>query len=194
MQMIPQAIAAIGGSTTLSTAATIAGTGAAIAQNSYQARVALNNAKIAEQNAERAINESKIGAQDQDLEAKAQIGALIARGGASGLSLGAGSLALRRKSAEELAARDRGYTIYAGETKADAYNQQAQDYRTEASSLRTANFMEVIGAGFDIGTSLISGAALTNRRNAITGSSPTQSSVSRIAPTRPRARPVSLMQ
>lgn len=183
MQAIPAVLAAVGVSaTTAATVATVAsavvGGVAAVSSANYKSQVAQNNATIASNNAERSRNEAAAANQRQDQEAKADIGALLAQGGASGLSLGVGSMGLRRKSAEQLAARDRGYTTYAGETRAAGFEQQASDFKAEASAEKRAGVFNAVGAGIDITSSLISGAPSVNPATAsrITG------------PTRPRAR------
>ena len=74
----------------------------------YQAKVAANNARIADENAKRAIHTANVQAQNQDFDALVAMGGLLAELGASGLQVGTGSAALRRKSQSELAARDCG--------------------------------------------------------------------------------------
>lgn len=167
MQALPLLFA---GGKGLATVASIAGTAvsgfAAFSQAQYQSRVAANNAAVAEQNAVRARQEAAIHAQDQDLQASMEIGQMLAAQGASGLSLGVGSMGLRRKSAEELAAKDRGYTIYAGETKAAAYGQQAEDFRAESSAASSAGKFGLLGTAIGFGDSLISRATKVNAKTA----------------------------
>ena len=177
---IPAALSALGVSATAATTASaVVGGIAAISAASYKAKVAQNNATIATQNAERTRFETQVANQEQDQAAKADIGQLLASGGASGLALGVGSMGLRRKSAEELSARDRAYTTYAGETRAAGFQQQANDFTSSASAARSEGVFGALGAGLDIGGSLVSGASTVNPATAsrITGS------------TRPRARP-----
>ena len=174
---IPAALSALGVSATAATTASaVVGGIAAISAASYKAKVAQNNATIATQNAERTRFETQVANQEQDQAAKADIGQLLASGGASG---GVGSMGLRRKSAEELSARDRAYTTYAGETRAAGFQQQANDFTSSASAARSEGVFGALGAGLDIGGSLVSGASTVNPATAsrITGS------------TRPRARP-----
>jgi hypothetical protein len=179
MQAIPLALASMSAATAVTTASAVVGGIAAISSARYQSQVAQNNATIATQNAERTRFETQVANQEQDQAAKADIGQLLASGGASGLALGVGSMGLRRKSAEQLAARDRAYTDYAGATRAAGFEQQANDFTASASAARSEGVFGALGAGLDIGGSLISGASTVNPATAsrITGS------------TRPRARP-----
>jgi hypothetical protein len=179
MQAIPLALASMSAATAVTTASAVVGGIAAISSARYQSQVAQNNATIATQNAERTRFETQVANQEQDQAAKADIGQLLASGGASGLALGVGSMGLRRKSAEQLAARDRAYTDYAGATRAAGFEQQSNDFTASASAARSEGIFGALGAGLDIGGSLISGASTVNPATAsrITGS------------TRPRARP-----
>lgn len=137
----------------------------------YQGQVAKNNAIIAENNAGRAIQEASVAAQEGDQAAAADIGQMISQAGASGLTLNTGSQGLKRKSASELAARDRGYTVYKGATEAAGYRQQAEDFRSEASAAKSSAIFGLIGGGLDIGTSLVNRKTTVNNNTArrITG-------------------------
>lgn len=159
------------------TAATVVSVGAAVAgtaltaysQNQsakMQAQIAANNAKIAEQNAQDAITQAAIEAQMDDQQAQAFIGELLAEQSASGLSLGSGSYALRRKSASELAARDRSITYDAGQRRAKNFRQQSSDFASEAALARAQGRNSLLAGGIEIGSSLISGAATLNQQKA----------------------------
>jgi hypothetical protein len=142
---------------------------AAISAARYQQRVALNNATIATNNAERTRLETQVANQQQDQEAKADIGQLLSQGGASGLTLGVGSMGLRRKSAEQLASRDRAYTNYAGATKAAGFDQQSADFTTSAAaSGREAHFAK-LKRNIGVASSLISSAAKAGKAMAGAG-------------------------
>jgi hypothetical protein len=95
-----------------------------------------------------------------------EIGQMLSAQGASGLSVGVGSMGLRRKSAEELAAKDRGFAIYAGDSKAAAYQQQAADFRAESSAARGAGRFGLLGTAIGFGDSLISRATKVNMKTA----------------------------
>ena len=130
----------------------VVGAMGAMSAAQYQAQIANNNAMIAQQNAGRSRQEAAVEAQEQDIDAKSQIGAMLAEMGASGLSLGSGSLALRHTGASELAAKDRGYTIYMGETEAINFENQATQFKTEAKAAKSAGAFNALG-------SLIGGAS-----------------------------------
>ena len=161
--MATAALAAFGGlSTALQVGATVVGTMGAIQQSNYQSQVALNNQAIAEENARRVIFESQIEAQETDIEARGELGQLLAQQGASGLSLGSGSFALRRKGLEELAAKDRGFIRSQGEVRATRHRQQASDFAGESAMAKASGRGALVSGAFDIGTSLVSGASRVN--------------------------------
>jgi hypothetical protein len=124
----------------------------------YQSRVAKANAAIAQQNAAKAVQTAHQQAQIGDQEAAQDIGAMMAQAGASGLSLGVGSSALRRRSAEELAARDRGFTVYAGEMEAAGYKQEAANYRSEGRNALGGGMLDAFSSVLS-SPSLISSSA-----------------------------------
>lgn len=133
-----------------------------LASSNYNAQVAANNVQIAESNAERSVQRAAVEAQEQDVQARGELGAMLASAGASGLNLGSGSALLRRKSAEELAAKDRGFIAFEGQSKAAQFKQQATDIRDEAALAKQQSFFSTIGQGINIGTSLVSGATKVN--------------------------------
>lgn len=177
---LPAILAAAGGvgtAATVATGATALGTvlsvgsaaiGAvgAFQQSRFNSQVALNNAQIAEDNAQRAIFESQIQAQESDVAARGELGFILAQAGASGLSADEGSIATRRRSQQQLAAKDRGLIRNQGDVEAARSRQQAADFRSQAKQERRAGNFELIGGSIDIGTSLVSGAAQINRRKA----------------------------
>lgn len=124
----------------------------------YQAAVAKQNAKVAENNAIHAVNEAAVNARDKDQENKAIIGQLLADQAASGLNLGSGSFALQRKSAEELSARDRQRTIYAGAVTANRYRQQGADFEAQAKLSKMEARNAAISGVLGVGGSLLSSA------------------------------------
>ena len=160
-------LTSIGGlSTALQVGATVVGTMGAVQQSNFQSQVALNNAAIAEDNARRSVFEAQVEAQETDFAARDELGQLLAGQGASGLSLGSGSFALRRKGQEELAAKDRGFIRTQGEVQATRFRQQASDQRSESAMAKAAGRNALISGAFDVGTSLLSGAARFNTKKA----------------------------
>ena len=182
MNLIPQGLAAAFSSVTAASigqaAAVVSGV-SAFSQARYQAKVAGNNATIADANAVRANEEAGMLAQQQDQEARNEMGAFMAQGGSSGLSLGIGSMGLQRKSLDDLAARDRGYTVKAGESRAAAFRQQGSDFRADAKSANRSGLFGLLESGIGFAGSLISDAPTVSPEAArrVTGTS------------RPRMRP-----
>ena len=136
---------------------------ATLASANYNAKVAENNAAVEDMNAERAIERAAIIAQEQDVEARGELGALISRAGASGLDARSGSLAGSRRSLQQLAAKDRGLTTHEGQVGADNARQRASDYRSQASLSKSRGTFGFLGSTLEVGSSLITGASRINR-------------------------------
>jgi len=139
MQLLPLAFK--GMSTTLATVGTAISAATSVASGMYQSRVANINAQIADQNAARARQEGAVQSQMQDMEATQQIGDIVAQTAASGLDIGVGSGALRRRSAEELATRDRTFNQYNTEKEVAGFQQQASSFRAEGRSARVGGIL-----------------------------------------------------
>jgi len=133
------------------------------ASMTQQQQMAEMNAELAEENADRALTASQKTARDQDLDARLQIGDLVAQLSASGLKLNAGSTGLQQRGARELAARDRGYTIEAGETEFKNNMDQANDLKAQAKNLRVGKMFATLGNLAAIPTSYLSGASMLNK-------------------------------
>lgn len=120
----------------------------------YRSAVAKQNAKIAEQNAERVNYASQIDQMRSDREYRAQEGALLASQAASGLDvLGASQLSsrtalarVRGEQAQDI--RTQGYY--------DVRNlqQEQANYLGEARAQKTAAWMGLAATAFDIGGQL----------------------------------------
>lgn len=150
-------LSAIGGATTL-----VAGQ----QQARFAQAMALRNAQIAEDNAKQAKERAAAEAQEADVAARGELGALLSEAGASGLNLNQGSVAGRRRSLEQLAAKDRGFIVAGGEAEAFRERQRAEDYRAEGRQARSAGSFRAVGDVLGIGSTLISGAARVNRLRA----------------------------
>lgn len=137
LPMIAQAASVVG---------TMVSMSAAQSQAKYQAQVAENNAKLAEINANETLRRSQIDAQIQDQEAQAEIGSIVAAASASGFDLNVGSTALRRRTAENLAGRDRAFMIQEGEDNARAYRQQGENFRADAKATRYGGKLQSFSA------------------------------------------------
>lgn len=154
MQLLPLAFggAAAGAGSLIGTLGTVIGGVTSFMEASYKSKVAASNAQIAEQNATQATHTAALQAQQQDIEAQQELGDVVAQASASGLELGVGSAALRRKSKEELAAKDRGFTIYAGQKEAAGYKQQANEFRAESKAAKTGGFLGLLGSAVELAT------------------------------------------
>ena len=144
---------------------TVASAGGAIiggmaSQNAakYQNQVAQMNAKIAEDNAARAIERSQVEQQDQDMMTRAQLGTQESLQAASGLSLEGGSQMLTRKSAAMLGRRDALNTRQAGELEKYNYLTQATNARAEGQLAKAKGQSAMLGSYFSAAGSLASGA------------------------------------
>lgn len=125
----------------------------------YQAQVAMMNAKIAKDNADRALERSQIEQQDQDTLTRAQMGSQEALQGASGLSITGGSQILTRKSAAMLGRRDALNVRQAGEVEAYNYKTQAVNSEAQARLAKAQGQSGLVGSFFSAGGSLLSSAA-----------------------------------
>lgn len=149
----------------LSVVGTLASAGGALiggmaAQNAakYQNQVAQMNAKIAEDNAKRAIERSQIEQQDQDMMTRAELGQQEALQAASGLSLEGGSQMLTRKSAAMLGRRDALNVRQGGELEKYNYLTQAANARAEGELAKAKGKSALVGSYFNAFGSLASGA------------------------------------
>ena len=159
--------------TAISIAGTVASAFASIQQANYAAQVARFNASINNQNAERAIERSRIEAQDQDFIARALIGQITADQAASGLSLSSGSFALQRKTLRTLARQDAKRIVQAGDIEAFNFRVAAAGNTATAGLAKSAGFNSLVsgalGVAGDIsslaGKSLVSGALTSRKTN-----------------------------
>lgn len=160
MAFIPPLVAVVGpmlASGTALTAAT-AGIGAlsAIQAGQYQAAVAKNNAKIAEENAARLSEASQREAMRSDQDYRALLGEQLAAQGVSGLDiLGRSQVAARRLTQRtgRLAAMD---ITSEGEAGARRSLQEAANFRAEGKQARLQGYLSGAGAlaqgASDVGT------------------------------------------
>lgn len=162
MEMLPAALAASNPATAIA-GAVISGVSAFSAAR-YKAQVSRNNALIADRNATQARKTATINAQEQDLDASQEIGAMIARMGGSGLSLGVGSLGRRVENADELAAKDRANIIFDGDVQSAQFSQQADDFRSNAKSADREALFGLASGAINIGESALSSASRINAR------------------------------
>lgn len=159
----------------LSAGSSILGTIGAIGSANYQAQVAKNNAKIAEENARNASQASQTEQQQNDQQTLALVGEQEAIQGASGLSVSGGSQLRTRRSAQRLGRQDSINIRTQGQSEVRNLLQQAENFRGEARAQKSAAFGSAIGGIFDVGASLVGGARSVRSANRITASSSTAS-------------------
>lgn len=160
------AFSQIGIGTALSAGASVLGTISAVGASNYQAKVAANNAMIAEQNAEQASDRSQNEQLEADRETAALIGQQEAIQGASGLT-GASQLRTRR-SAQRLGRQDAENIRLGGDREIQNFRQQAENFRAEGRAAKTQGRGAILGGIFDVGSSLIGGAKGSRNANRIT--------------------------
>lgn len=129
----------------------------------FQSRIAIINAKISEDNAERASFRAQVEAQDQDRLAAAVIGDEIAKQAGSGLNLRSGSFTFKRQSLRQLARLDSLRIRQEGDIEAFGFLQEARVSRAEASAFKRKAKFAIIGGVLKgitnvTGSSLVSGA------------------------------------
>lgn len=144
----------------LGTIVSVLGTGVgivgAIGMANYQSKVAEMNAKIAQDNAQRAVERSRIEAMDQDIQTRGMLGAQEAAQSASGVSLNSPSFILTRKAARTLGRRDTLNVIQGGQIEkynylTDAVNQQAAGRGAKAQGYADALGIGLSGVGNLVG-------------------------------------------
>jgi hypothetical protein len=129
------------------------------AADGYQAQVAANNAKIAQQDATLEIQSGEVAAFNRGLRTRAMVGSQKATQGASGIDVNTGSAADVRAGTEELGMLD-ALTIrsdaakraYAKEVEATSDTAQSQLLETESQQDAEAGVLGAAG-------SLLSGAS-----------------------------------
>lgn len=134
----------------LSAIGTLAGAGASIAGGIQANNVAQYNAKVAENNA---LGEQQRAAYEADLtrdNVRRVIGAQRAAGAASGLDITTGTPVAVLGDTAKAGELDVLARLYAGESAATAYQNDAQRFRAEGKAAKTAGFINA-------GTNLLSG-------------------------------------
>lgn len=178
-------VAAIG--TALAVGSAVVGGIQGYTSSQYRAQVARMNAKIAEQNAERAIQRTGVEAQDEDATTLAMLGELEAQQGASGLTLNSRTFRNVRKNAREVGRLNTQRIVQGGQIEAYNYRTDAANFTAEARAARSDAMFSLLKMPFDIGTSLIGRAGKVRSPERYTsGYTPT----ARL----PRPRPRSLLR
>lgn len=148
------------------------GAAAANAAN-YRAQVASNNAIIAKQNADYAIEAGRAAATTQSLKGAARGGALKAGQGASGVDLNSGSAVDVRVSNKEANVLDTETVMNNAELQAYGYNAKATGFEAESKLDKLTAEQAPIGADIGAAGSLLSSASsLGFKWSGMGGSSP----------------------
>ena len=129
----------------------------AMQESSYQAAVMKQNAAIQDENARRSVAQAAQDAADKDMEARLEIGSLLAQASASGVDMNSGSMLLRRKDMNTFAAQDRRRITEAGRDEAMAYRQEGANLRGQAKSLKAGRKWQLLGTGLSSATSFVNG-------------------------------------
>lgn len=134
-------------------------------ESSYQAAVMKQNAEIADENARRSMAQAAQDAADKDMEARMEIGSVLAQASASGLNMNAGSMLLRRKDMSTFAQQDRSRIIEGGRREAENYFQQSADARGQAKALRAGKKWQFLGTVMSAGSSFLNGRDMVSKIN-----------------------------
>lgn len=165
---VPAALGSVFGGgfgTVLSAAGTILSGVSAYSAAQYQKRVGEMNAKIAEQNAQRAISRSQVEQEEQDDQTRALLGQQLAAQSASGLDIGGRSQILTRKAARELGRKDALNVRQAGDIEAYNYKVDAVNQRASAQLAGQQGMGSLLSGFIGAGQSLMGGARSTAKSN-----------------------------
>lgn len=135
---------------------------AALSAGNYQNKVAQMNAKIAEDNAQRAMARSQVEGQDQDALTSAMLGEQEAIQASSGVSLTSKSSMLTRRAARVLGRRDTLNVRQAGELEAYGYKTDAVNQRAQGQLAKMSGQSNMLG-GFLGATGSLVGSAQSVR-------------------------------
>lgn len=158
--------------TAVSVVGTLVGAVASRNQANYQAQVAKNNSVIAKKNAASASDTAQQTQLESDRQTAALVGQQEAIQSASGLSTGSASMLRTRRTANLLGRQDAFNIRKEGDSSVQNFLQQSENFRAEASAAKAGAAGSTLGAFFDVGSSLISGASSVRSPNRITGNRP----------------------
>lgn len=131
-------------------------------QAQYQAAVADMNAKVAKENAERAVERSRIEGEDNDMQTKALLAEQEVAQAASGVSLSGKSQIQTRASARKLGWRDTANIIHAGRVEEYNYLVQKANFDAEKKAAKISGMSSLVGgflgAAGNLPSSMIGGS------------------------------------
>jgi hypothetical protein len=146
---------------------------AASAAASYNAQVAENNRKIAEQNAEYATRAGMARAEQESLQGRAAMGKIRAAQASSGVTVGSDSFADVEEGAREANVLDVANVIQKAQLEAYGYRSQAAGFEAEAGlSKMRADSAESEGTVGALGTLLSGAGALGSKWSAMNDKKP----------------------
>lgn len=132
----------------------------------YQAQVADNNAILAQQKAQQETAAGEQRAANEALKTRAQVGAIKAAQGASGVDVNDGSAVDVRSSAAELGQLNALTTRANAENQAYGYQTAATSYEAQADLDRSRASSAISGANAGAWGSLLSGASSVGKQYA----------------------------
>jgi len=131
----------------------------------YQAKVASNNARLADADAENALLAGNEAGEQSNLRTDETIGAEKAAQGANGIDVNTGSAVRVRQATADLGEYDAAVIRYNAARAAYGYKQQASDYRTQSTLDKMATGFNIAGDSAKVYSSFISSStALANQR------------------------------
>ena len=141
--------------------------------SNYQAAISDVNAKQAELNADLRLEKAQIDVEDRSLQQAALLGSAEARIGASGVGFTSPSVVRTRISALDTFAEERDRIMRQGLGEAANFQTQANVFRSEAGSQRSAGSFALLESFLKAG-SAISGAPQFKKTNPFTPQSGTR--------------------
>lgn len=129
----------------------------------YQSQVAMNNANLLKQQAERETFAANQDIQDQDAAARAEIAGMLAQMDASGINSSSGTMMMRRVGAQEMATRDRARLAQKRDVQLENTKRQEAAMRAEAKAAKRAGKLGLLSTILSVPTSFLSGATAVNQ-------------------------------
>lgn len=131
---------------------------AASAAADYQAQVARNNAIIARQNANAAVDAAAAKAQDNDMRTRAMLGEALASQGANGLDVNTGSAVDVRAGTAQVGRTNTLRIVDAGQKEARNYLAQANNFTAQSQRADMESGFAQQQGSMNAFTSIIGGA------------------------------------
>jgi hypothetical protein len=135
-------------------------------QSQFQAQVAKNNALIAANNSQNALEAGQSAESASRMQTSIRVGAALAAQGANGVDVGFGSPAAVRGSLINEGELDALTVRHNAAVNALGYIQQSQSLNAEASAYQMAGTNAALGGALNVGSTLIGGASSIYGRQA----------------------------